>query len=161
MVFFFKTVLNDNSTACTQMVRSRWCNERPMTSSWDCQVKFLPMVVPTKSDRRQSDNVLNCVDNKDTFLKNCPRLRDDGAELSDECNHLKTNNRGCIRGNFKCTVPKPVNQVLYFIHADIVFEIPLYSRRSRRIIFYNLARGYVAALKTYEIVHPMHDVMAR
>jgi len=109
--FQSRLALSDNTTACIQMVRSRWCNERPMTSSWDCQVKFLPMVVPTKSDRLQADNLLKCVDSKDTFLMNCPRIRDDGAELSDECNHLKTNNRGCTKGNYKCSAQKPVNQV--------------------------------------------------
>lgn len=114
---FFNLVLNDNTTTCIQMVRSRWCNERPMTSSWDCQVKFLPMVVPNRSDRQQADNVLECVDSKDTFLMNCPRLRDDGTDLSDECNHLKTNNRGCSRGNYKCSAQKVVNQVsrVFFI----------------------------------------------
>jgi len=113
LIFSFPSclALSDNTTACLQMVRSRWCNERPMTSSWDCQVKFLPMVVPTRSDRLQADNLLSCVDTKDTFLMNCPRIRDDGAELSDECNHLKTNNRGCIRSNYKCSSQKPVNQV--------------------------------------------------
>lgn len=94
-----------------QMVRSRWCNERPMTSSWDCQVRFLPLIVPTQSNRQQADNVLTCVDSKDTFLMNCPRLRDDGTELSDECNHLKTNSRGCDKGNYKCSAQKPTNQV--------------------------------------------------
>lgn len=133
------TALSDNTTACIQMVRSRWCNERPMTSSWDCQVKFLPMVVPTRSDRLQADNLLACVDSKDTFLMNCPRIRDDGAELSDECNHLKTNNRGCTRGNYKCSAQKPVNQAVMLFGgwsrnmADFVTMNDLMSLKDRLI----------------------------
>lgn len=94
------------------MVRSRRCNERPMTSSWDCQVTFLPLIVPNRSERRQADNVLRCMSSRDSFLATCPALRDNGADLSDECNHLKTNNRGCGRENFKCSTQKPVNQVI-------------------------------------------------
>lgn len=113
-IFFFSTslaVFNDNTTACSQMVRSRWCNERPMTSYWDCQVYFLPLVVPARSTRQQSDNVLKCLSSKDTFLMNCPTLRDDGTELSGQCNHIKANSRGCTRSNFKCNAHRPVNQV--------------------------------------------------
>lgn len=119
------------------MVRSRWCNERPMTSSWDCQVKFLPMVVPNRSDRQQADNVLECVDSKDTFLMNCPRLRDDGTDLSDECNHLKTNNRGCSRGNYKCSAQKVVNQVSRpsLLHHYVFFiDFQLFSINTEYII---------------------------
>lgn len=109
--------LNNNMTVCVQMVRSRRCNERPMTSSWDCQVTFLPLIVPHRSERRQADNVLSCVSSKDTFLKTCPPLRDNGADMSDECNHLKTNNRGCDRETFKCSSQKPVNQVIIKTYA--------------------------------------------
>lgn len=104
-------VFDDNSTACIEIVRNRRCNERPTTSSWDCQVNFLPLVVPTRSGRQQADNVLRCLSSKDTFLMNCPPLRDDGTEMSGRCNHLKTNNRGCNRGSYKCSAERPVNQV--------------------------------------------------
>ncbi|XP_050424339.1 uncharacterized protein LOC126835654 [Adelges cooleyi] len=133
------SVLSDNTTVCMQMVRSRWCNERPMTSSWDCQVKFLPLVVPTRSARLQADNVLSCVDHKDTFLMNCPRIRDDGAELSDECNHLKTNTRGCDTGNFKCSTHKPTNQAVMLFGgwnrntADFVTTYDLMSLKDRLV----------------------------
>lgn len=105
--------LNDSTTVCVQMVRSRRCNERPMTSTWDCQVTFLPLVVPTRSSRSQAENVLKCMASKNSFLMNCPEIKDYGTELSDECNHLKTNNRGCRRGHFQCTEEKPINLVSY------------------------------------------------
>ncbi|VVC26738.1 Hypothetical protein CINCED_3A000879 [Cinara cedri] len=133
------SALSDNSTVCMQMVRSRWCNERPMTSSWDCQVKFLPLVVPNRSNRGQADNVLTCMDTKDAFLKTCPRLRDDGTELSDECNHLKTNNRGCDSGNYRCSEQKPVNQAVMLFGgwsrnmADFVTTYDLVSLRDRLV----------------------------
>lgn len=113
LFFFFPLYveLSDNSTICIHVVRSKRCNERPIMTSWDCQIKFLPLVVPTSSRRLQSDNVLECMDKKDTFLMNCPTLREEGTELSDECNQLKTNNKDCNLGNFKCTSQKLINQV--------------------------------------------------
>lgn len=113
---FFYVELMDNTTICLIIVRSKWCNEHPLTSEWNCQVRSLPMVVPTKGPHQQAENLLECLDAKDSFLKNCPDLRDDGTELTDLCNHIKTNNGGCHLGSFQCTTQNLMNQVSTVIH---------------------------------------------